>query len=88
VHQLVNKDFDSIKIHSTTVEKSDRTYFIQVHLSVLLHKFKCSFNSRTWNTLDIITYSQGTQGLKCIGDLPQAGISLYLITVQFTDCVW
>jgi len=62
-------------------------YFIHVHLSVLLHMFKCSLNSRAWNTLDTITYTQGTQGLKHVGDLPHTGIPLYLIIVHFMDCM-
>jgi len=62
-------------------------YFVNLHLPVSLHKIKCSFNATTWNTLDTITYTHGTQGPQHVGDLPHAGISLYLITSQFMDCM-
>ena len=88
MHKLVNKDFDSIKMHGTILKnKIGGTYFIHSHLSVLLLKFECYFNSRARNTLDTIIYTQGTQGLKHVRDLPHAGISLHLIIVQFTDCM-
>jgi hypothetical protein len=36
----------------------DKTYFIHMHLLVLLHMFKYSFNAWIWNTLSYYTEFQ------------------------------
>jgi hypothetical protein len=63
-------------MHGATINVIEHIIYMCI-FRVLLHNFKCSLNSRTWNTLDIITYTQETQGLKYVGDSPHAIVSNY-----------
>jgi hypothetical protein len=71
VHQLVNKDFDSIKMHGTAVEMK------KITRKDYRHRFR-RFGITNTSILDLLTCDDGTDGLSRNVGTQEERLLLYL----------